>query len=86
MRRYVLGPTALAALALVIVTPAPAAQEHGGSQPIPDAAFYRTDLTGVAPPAGWSHSPGGPGRGVDRVDQRRPAEVIVLGYTREPYL
>ena len=86
MRRYVLGPAALAALALMIVTPAPAAQAHGGSQPIPDAAFYRTDLTGVAPQPDGVTVRVDPGGEWIELTNAGPAVVIVLGYTREPYL
>jgi hypothetical protein len=63
-----------------------AAQAHVGSQSIPDAAYYRTELSEVTPlPAGVTVrvDPGG-----DWVELSNTGEatVIVLGYSGEPYL
>jgi hypothetical protein len=79
---------AIAVLLLVALGAAPpgAASAHGGGQPQPDAAFYRTSLTGVAP------APKGVGVRVDpagewiELTNSGADEVVVLGYTREPYL
>jgi hypothetical protein len=84
-RRYRL----LAACAVILlgtVVPARPAAARDGGPPTPDAAYYRTALIGVSPSV--------PGVTAD-VDSRGDwvqlrytgtGEVIVLGYTHEPYL
>ncbi|MEU8264021.1 hypothetical protein AB0C02_25790 [Micromonospora sp. NPDC048999] len=75
----------LGAVITVAAGPAPAAA-HGGGQQIPDAAYYRADLGAVTP------QPAGIRVGVDRggewieITNSGSDEVIVLGYSREPYL
>ena len=72
--------------AVMAVAPAAPAVAHGGGPPIPDAAYYRTALTGdnVLPP-GVTASVDPAGEWL-QVGYTGPAEVVVLGYTREPYL
>ncbi|WP_157739947.1 hypothetical protein [Micromonospora narathiwatensis] len=76
----------LGAVIAVAAAPAVPAAGHGGRQPIPDAAYYRADLAAVTP------QPAGVGVRVDpggewiEITNAGPAEVIVLGYSREPYL
>jgi hypothetical protein len=83
-------PRVVSRLAIVVVgavvllglTAVPAAAHGGG----PDAAYYRTQLTEVAP------RPPGVSAGVDpagdwiELTYTGPETVIVLGYLREPYL
>jgi hypothetical protein len=78
-------------LAVAVATVAPAglpvaAYAHSGSQSIPDAAYYSTELSAVTP---------APDGVIARVDQggewvevtnAGTATVIVLGYGGEPYL
>jgi hypothetical protein len=81
-------PAVLAIVATSIVValaPTPAGA-HSGAQPIPDAAYYRTSLSDVVPaPAGVSVRVDPAGEWIELANAG-PAQVIVLGYTREPYL
>jgi hypothetical protein len=72
----VLPPVVLGSL----VTPAGA---HGGG---PDAAYYRTRLTEVAPQLPGVSAGVDPAGEWIELSYAGPAEVIVLGYLREPYL
>jgi hypothetical protein len=60
--------------------------QHGSGQTIPDLAYYRSELSAVVP------APPGATARVDPAGEwlelatTGPAEVVVLGYTREPYL
>jgi hypothetical protein len=77
-----LGRRVAAALALAALAPGPAAA-HG---PVPDAAYYRTALgDGHGLPAGVTAAVDPAGEWV-QLAYTGPAEVVVLGYTREPYL
>ncbi|MEN3306905.1 MAG: hypothetical protein V7603_3107 [Micromonosporaceae bacterium] len=77
---------ALAALAAVVVVPAGSAAAHGGGQTIPDAAYYRSSLTGVAPsPDGISVRVDPAGEFIE-LTNTGAAVVVVLGYSGEPYL
>ncbi|OLB80440.1 MAG: hypothetical protein AUI14_06800 [Actinobacteria bacterium 13_2_20CM_2_71_6] len=77
--------TLCAVVAALAAGPAPA-WAHGGGTPIPDAAFYRTDITEVA------HQPAGVSVRVDpageflELTNAGTATVIVYGYLGEPYL
>jgi hypothetical protein len=63
-----------------------AAFAHGGGAPIPDAAYYRTGFSDVAPtPPGVTVQVDPAGEWVELTNQG-PAVVVILGYTREPYL
>ncbi len=74
-----------AVLAGLLLVPA-AAFGHAGSQPIPDAAYYQTTLTAIEPvPAGLRVRVDPAGEWIE-LGYAGPAEVIVLGYVREPYL
>jgi hypothetical protein len=69
--------------AAAVATPAWA---HGSGQTVADAAYYRTEITDVTPAvAGVSASvdPGGEWIGLTNTGS---GVVIVLGYSREPYL
>jgi hypothetical protein len=77
---------ALAFATVLTVAAAAPALAHGSGPPIPDAAYYRTAITADgALPSGVTTSvdPGGEWL---QVSYTGPAEVIVLGYSREPYL
>jgi hypothetical protein len=87
-------PRALARLAAaatvavcVLVGPlGAAALAHGGGSPIPDAAYYRTGFSDVAPtPPGVAVQVDPAGEWVE-LTNKGPAVVVILGYTREPYL
>jgi hypothetical protein len=82
------GRTAVAALSAVVASltlGSGPAFAHGGTT-IPDAAYYRTELTAVTPqPAGVSARVDPGGEWVE-VTNRGPAVVVVLGYLGEPYL
>jgi hypothetical protein len=70
---------------LATLLPASAAAAHGG-QPVPDAAYYRTDLSGVQPsPSGVTARVDPAGEWIE-LASTGPAEIIILGYTKEPYL
>ncbi|MEU0151549.1 hypothetical protein [Micromonospora fulviviridis] len=62
------------------------AQAHGGSQSIPDAAYYRAELRAVTPSRPGIQVRVDPGGEWIELTNTGPDEVIVLGYTREPYL
>lgn len=77
--------TALAMSAALMLIPVPALA-HVPSQQLPDASFYRTEITDVIPaPAGVTVrvDPGGEWL---ELANAGPAAVVVLGYTGEPYL
>ncbi|MET8907566.1 hypothetical protein [Micromonospora sp. NPDC004551] len=74
----------LAAL-LYVLTPG-VAQAHIGGQPIPDAAYYRADVNAVTPSRPDIQVRVDPGGEWLELTNTGPDEVIVLGYTREPYL
>jgi hypothetical protein len=83
--RWLAGLGVLAASIVVLLAPTPAGA-HSGAQPIPDAAYYRTGLSDVVPtPAGVSVRVDPAGDWIELANAG-PAQVIVLGYTREPYL
>jgi hypothetical protein len=77
---------AVAALTVTSAGLPVAAHAHAGTQSIPDAAYYRTELSAVTP------DPAGVTAGVDpggdwvEVTNAGTATVIVLGYGGEPYL
>jgi hypothetical protein len=72
--------------AALAVAPAAPAVAHGGGPRIPDAAYYRTALAGDnALPSGVTASVDPAGEWL-QVAYTGPAEIIVLGYSREPYL
>lgn len=95
MRRLVAGcPRPLAGLAgavlvsmcVLIGPPSAAALAHGGGAPIPDAVYYRTGFSDVAPtPAGVTVRVDPAGEWIELTNVG-PAVVVILGYTREPYL
>lgn len=63
-----------------------AAQAHAGTQPTPDGAYYRTDVSAVTPaPAGVTARVDPGGEWVE-VTNAGTTTVIVLGYGGEPYL
>jgi hypothetical protein len=69
-----LGPLGAAALA------------HGAGPPIPDAAFYHTGFSEVIPATrGVTVSVDPAGEWIE-LRNTGPAEIVVLGYIREPYL
>jgi hypothetical protein len=82
--RYALG--AATALAVLVSGSVPAGA-HAPAQQLPDASYYRAELTGGVTPA----VPGVAAR-VDpdgewlELSNTGPATVVVLGYTGEPYL
>jgi hypothetical protein len=76
---------AVAVFVTVLLTPGPAGAHVPGQQ-LPDASFYRTEITDVVPsPAGVTVrvDPGGEWL---ELANAGPAAVVVLGYTGEPYL
>ncbi|HEV8566674.1 MAG TPA: hypothetical protein VGQ92_06175, partial [Actinoplanes sp.] len=87
LHRRVGGFTVVAGLAAILTAgPAGPAVAHGGGPSIPDAAYYRTALSGdnMLPP-GVTASVDPAGEWLE-VGYTGPAEVIVLGYSGEPYL
>jgi hypothetical protein len=80
--------TAAVALGLgaVLLGAAPAGA-HGGSGPgATDAPYYRTEVTGVSPAVPGVTASADPAGDWIGLTNTGPAVVIVLGYTREPYL
>jgi hypothetical protein len=72
--------------ALLVIAPGAPALAHGGGPPIPDAAYYRTALAHAsALPSGVSASVDPSGEWL-QVGYTGPTELIVLGYSLEPYL
>jgi hypothetical protein len=63
-----------------------AAHAHAGTPSIPDAAYYRTDLSAVTPAPGGVSARVDPGGEWVEVTNAGTATVIVLGYGGEPYL
>jgi hypothetical protein len=75
----------LVAGSVVAPPPVPVAAHPPGPR-IPDAAYYRAELRDVTPaPAGVRVSVDPAGEWIELANTG-PAEVIVLGYSREPYL
>jgi hypothetical protein len=82
--RYALA--ALTVLATIVPGPAPAGA-HGVGQPVPDASYYRSEMTGgVTPAATGVTARVDPGGEWIELSNAGPATVVVLGYTGEPYL
>jgi hypothetical protein len=80
-----LAAAAAVAVALAIMAPGDPAVAHS-RQTIPDAAYYRTDLTAVVPsPSGVAVRVDPAGDYIQLTDTGGVA-VVVLGYLREPYL
>jgi hypothetical protein len=68
------------------LAPAGAAAAHGTGQTIPDSAYYRSSLTAVVPsPPGVTVRVDPAGEYIQLTDSSS-AQIVVLGYTREPYL
>ena len=77
---------ALSGVAVGVAAWAVPASAHGGGTPVPDAAYYRTALTGVVPaPAGVAVRVDPAGEWVE-LSYTGPGSVIVYGYLAEPYL
>src|SRR3954447_10046568 len=70
-----------AALAALAVAPPAAAQPAD-----PDAGFYRAEIVGVTPAVTGVSARVDPAGEWIEVANTGPDEVIVLGYSREPYL
>ncbi|MFJ8579514.1 hypothetical protein [Micromonospora sp. NPDC093277] len=82
-----LSAVLLAGLTVLLGGLAPGvAQAHIGGQPVPDAAYYRAELHAVTPPRPDIQVQVDPGGEWIELTNNGPDEVIVLGYTREPYL
>lgn len=75
---------AVVVLAGVLVSPGAAAAH--GSQPAPDAVYYRSALSVVEPASAGIAIRVDPGGDWIELATTGPAEVVVLGYLREPYL
>jgi hypothetical protein len=76
---------AVAVFVAVLLTPGPASAHVPGQQ-IPDASFYRTEITDVVPaPAGVTVRVDHGGEWLELANAGAAA-VVVLGYTGEPYL
>lgn len=81
------GLAAVVAFApLTIAFGAGPAEAHGGGKPVPDAAYYRAAVTDVTPSVPDVAVRVDPGAEWIEVTYRGPAEVLILGYTHEPYL
>jgi hypothetical protein len=80
------GGAAVTALACVVaLTPSGTAEAHG-TQTIPDAAYYRTEITAVQPsPVGVTAQVDPAGEWI-QLTSVSTTEIIILGYTKEPYL
>jgi hypothetical protein len=61
------------------------AAAHSGPR-VPDAAYYRTGFTGIAPQVAGVAARVDPGGEWVELTYSGTGEIIVLGYTREPYL
>jgi hypothetical protein len=81
--RYALSALTLAAA--ITLAPA-AAAAHPPAGQLPDASYYRAELTGVAPATNGVTVRVDPGGEWLEMANAGPATVIVLGYTGEPYL
>jgi hypothetical protein len=69
-----------------VLLPADAAAARGLAQQVSDAAFYRTELSAVEPtPAGVTVRVDPGGEWIE-MTATGPSEIIVLGYTGEPFL
>jgi hypothetical protein len=77
---------ALTGLAAIVLGPVPAVA-HAPAQQVPDAAYYRTEITGGVTPAmtGITASVDPGGEWIE-LSNTGSATVMVLGYTGEPYL
>jgi hypothetical protein len=81
-----LATVAIVAVCVLIGPPGAGAFAHGGAAPIPDAAYYRTGFSDVAPtPPGITVRVDPAGEWLE-LTNKGPALVLVLGYSREPYL
>jgi hypothetical protein len=69
----------------LLVTPTPA-QAHPPAQQIPDAAYYRAELVGVAPRVSGIRVQVDPAGEWFELTNAGPTTVVILGYTGEPYL
>jgi hypothetical protein len=79
-------PGLLLGLLPALAVPGAAAAHGANGQPIPDAAYYRTELTaGQSLPAGVAARVDPAGEWLELVSTSR-TDVVILGYTREPYL
>jgi hypothetical protein len=79
----------LAATFAVLASPTLGAQPalaHGGGTPIPDAAFYRTEVTTVTPQPASVTVRADPAGDYLELTNTGATPVIVLGYLAEPYL
>jgi hypothetical protein len=72
---------------LTLAAAAPGAWAHGANgQPIPDAAHYRTTITGISPPTPGLSARVDPRGEWLEVTNTTSKTLTVLGYAREPYL
>jgi hypothetical protein len=79
------GTTFAAFVCLAALFPSGAAAAHGGST-VPDAAYFRAELSDMQPsPEGVTAHVDPAGEWIEIVSTG-PGEIIVLGYTKEPYL
>jgi hypothetical protein len=62
------------------------ASAHSAPQPIPDAAYYESTITGAEPPVAGIHARIDPRGEWIEVSSSISATVVVLGYLKEPYL
>jgi hypothetical protein len=82
-KRYAL--TALTIFAATTLVPVPAGAHPPAAQ-LPDASYYRAEITGVTPATTGVTVRVDPGGEWLELANPTPATVIVLGYTGEPYL
>jgi hypothetical protein len=82
--RYALGATTV--LAALVLGPVPAGA-HAPGQQLPDASYYRAEITGgVTPATAGVTARVDPGGEWLELSNAGPGTVLVLGYTGEPYL
>jgi hypothetical protein len=75
----------LTVAALVLLAPAVAEAHPPGPLSV-DVAYYRTEITGITPPASGLTATVDPAGEWIELSTTGPGTVIVLGYTGEPYL